>query len=795
MTAMKLVSIDVVRPLALVALLLAGCGGGGGSSGGGASAPAPANLTNTPAQLAAPSLGVAYTAAVSASGGTAPFQWSIESGGALPAGISLVPGTSANVSISGTPTARGVFRFTLTGRDATGAVGQRAHTLTVLDPLAITTGTIPGSGEESTAYSTTISATGGIGPYAWSVAAPGVLPPGLSLVGTGLTVELRGTPTASGTYQFRVEIADAQGRTAQSALYSIAIDDAYRVFFVADLDTAGKDELYSVVLDENLALRPPVKLSGNIIPSAGDVIGANNFTGEIAFALSPDRTKVAYLCDAEVDGDDELYVVDVSGAVPGPARKVNSSAPFVGSDVTNFKWSPDSTKLAWRADTIVDSRFDIFVADVTLPTIVQTKVNPGTDGTNGSSPFNTMTYNFAWSHDARYLAFEARQPAPLTTVIVDDAFVIDTASGPPYTTTRVNTNRAPTVVPTASNGQLKWLGWAPTRNLLLFVGDMLVAGENDLFSLTVSGNAVASAPVKVMTLPTAGHDAAESETPGIGHTFSPDGNRLAMRFIQNFRSQLLTQDDRLFVAPVTASGIGTPAEVTGAAPPPGAGFASFAWSPDSQSLLVLGAIVAPNTSQLARCDVSTGTPAALQPITNRFLRSYAYTPNGGRVVYVGSGPGVQDAYSVTVSPCAIGLEEKVSGTVTATAQTVGVWAVAISADSSQVAHVSDQHLAGRTELFLNDVSPTVGTPTQISTTPVPAAGDVLPPPFSAPGPATLPTFTRDSRLLFFRGDLVVDARNQLYVFDVPNAVPQTGVLDVVPQATRTNGVVSFIVVD
>lgn len=53
--------------------------------------------------------------------------------------------------------------------------------------------------------------TGGIGPFTWAVQS-GTLPTGMSLSGsTGRAVALRGTPTATGTFNFTLRVSDAHG--------------------------------------------------------------------------------------------------------------------------------------------------------------------------------------------------------------------------------------------------------------------------------------------------------------------------------------------------------------------------------------------------------------------------------------------------------------------------------------------------------------------------------------------------------------------------------------------------------
>ena len=84
---------------------------------------------------------------------------------------------------------------------------------------SLTTSSLP-SGTQNTAYSATLTATGGTTPYTWSILS-GNLPTGLTLgSSTGI---VSGTPTGTGTNNFTAQVTDIQSQTATKAL-SITIN-------------------------------------------------------------------------------------------------------------------------------------------------------------------------------------------------------------------------------------------------------------------------------------------------------------------------------------------------------------------------------------------------------------------------------------------------------------------------------------------------------------------------------------------------------------------------------------------
>ena len=94
----------------------------------------PPTVTVTPATLPSGTQGSAYSQTLSASGGTAPYTYSVTNG-SLPAGLTL---NASSGVISGTPSSNGTFPVTITATDANSASGSRAYSLLIngLPPVA-----------------------------------------------------------------------------------------------------------------------------------------------------------------------------------------------------------------------------------------------------------------------------------------------------------------------------------------------------------------------------------------------------------------------------------------------------------------------------------------------------------------------------------------------------------------------------------------------------------------------------------------------------------------------------------
>jgi hypothetical protein len=256
-------------------------------------------------------VGFAYNQTLSSTGGNSNFTWSVFSG-ALPPGLTL---SSAGL-ISGAPAGpAGTASFTVQVQD-TGTPQQtktQPLTIRIASPLMITTASLT-PGKVGVAYSQTLTATGGIALLMWSLAAgSSPLPPGLTLSSAGV---IAGTPTATGTFSFTVQVADsATPQQVASKAFSITVANAYTVSFYVQ-----PSNVYV-----NREIEPDVKVK--VVDSTGKGVVGVKVT--LSLAVNPGGATLLY--PTATTGYDGIATFDVVVTKSGNGYKLQASTNLTGA--------------------------------------------------------------------------------------------------------------------------------------------------------------------------------------------------------------------------------------------------------------------------------------------------------------------------------------------------------------------------------------------------------------------------------------------------------------------------------
>ena len=243
-------------------------------------------LSISPVSLPATTQGVAYSQLVTASGGTGAPSYSV-SAGALPTGLTL---NVASGAITGTSSASGTFNFTIAATDTVGATASHAYSVIVNAPLTVNPASLPAP-TVGTAYSQSISVTGGTGASTFAVTA-GSFPTGLVLNAT--TGAITGTPTSAATFNFTITATDTLGATGAHA-YSVTVSPAAALSIApASLPATTRSLVYSQTVIASGGTAPytyaltigslPTGLSLNT--STGAITGTSSVAGSFSFTIT-----------------------------------------------------------------------------------------------------------------------------------------------------------------------------------------------------------------------------------------------------------------------------------------------------------------------------------------------------------------------------------------------------------------------------------------------------------------------------------------------------------------------------
>ena len=377
----------------------------------------PLPLTITTTSLPAGTVGVAYSQALSATGGIRPYSWTISSG-------SVPPGTALSTAgvLSGTPTANGSFSFTVRAADAGSQSATQALTVQVGASLAITTTNLP-SATTGTAYTSQLSASGGTTPYSWTLTS-GTLPAGLNLSSAGL---VSGTPTTAGSSTFIVQVTDGSSRTATRAL-TLLVSTSLSVTtttlpggtvgssYSEQLSATGGATPYSWTVSSGSLPAGLSLSSAGVISGTPTAAGSPTFTVRVTDAASRTATQAltltissslaistttvpagvvgaAYSQQLVAAGGTTPYTWTVSSGAPPPGLTLGSNGVLSGTPTTagSVAFTVRVTDAASRTDTqalTLTVGSTLSIATLTLPDgVVGASYSQQVSATGGAPPY------------------------------------------------------------------------------------------------------------------------------------------------------------------------------------------------------------------------------------------------------------------------------------------------------------------------------------------------------------------------------------------------------------------------
>lgn len=672
-----------------------------------------------------------YSTAITAFGGSeSNYTWSIVQG-RIPGGLILGPTGTPSTELTGTSTEAGTFSFTVEARDDAGGIATRSYALTMVAGLTINVASLP-VGRLGQPYNATISAFGGSNAgYSWSITS-GALPAGLTLAPSGTpSTSITGTPTSFGVFNFTVQVTDS-GNSVTSGDYSIDVASADRWYaFVGDVRVDAVNDVFIGGIP-GLAPTTPVLLNPVIAGSAAS-------TSELHNQFSPDGSKIAVRGDFRVDGTNELFLIDLLGATPG--TPVLISAPMVtGGAVIDFAWAPDSNRLIYSADQEVNDRNELFYVDL-----------------SGAAPSTPIKLNgpliaagdisagdFNFSPDGATVAYRADD----STDEMYELFIVDVAGPLPGAPTQINT-----ALPSGADVDVRWV-WSPDGTRIVYEAAQDVAAEIEIFIVDI-GSGIPTAPVQL------------NGQMGTGGSVGTTGTDVAMSADGNWVAYVADQDtngvEEIYVVNISGAVPGPSIKVSG----PAQSFTdniNLKWSPTATRLVYSSDQEVTSVYEVYLVDFIGGAPVPALKIHPTFptfgrlaagAEAMVWSSDGTKVAYRADTT-VDNAFEIEVidlsgptpaAPIDAVPPRVVNGTTDA---------FEFAPDGSAIAARGENTINNDLdEVFVTRFSgPNANVPVSVTGVPPGAAGAVLD--FAWLG---------DSRHILVRGDLYVDAVNEVYLID------------------------------
>lgn len=391
--------------------------------------PSASPITVSPAALPTLTAGTPFSQSLSSSGGLAPYTYALQSG-TLPVGVSL---TSGGV-LSGTPTQRGAYSFSVRSTDATAPTAQfvdKGYTGTVENPtLAIAPAT--GTAIQGAPFSQTLAITGGVAPHTCQLET-GSFPAGISV--SSSCVVSGTTAAAPGNYPVVIRVTDAStgpGSYFEAENYTLTVSPPPSVSIAVSPASVSEDGATNLTytVTRSLNLTSPTTVN---ITTTGTATSGTDYTGGVATVVIPAGATTATITinpnvDGTVEPDETVTLTVAAGTgytVGAPASAtgtiLNDDVPSVTVSVSPAAVAEDGAPNLIYTFTLNQAAFSAISVNYTIG---GTAAN-GTDYATIASPLVIPAGNTTGTVTV--------SPTADTTIEADETVTLTLAAGTGYT--------------------------------------------------------------------------------------------------------------------------------------------------------------------------------------------------------------------------------------------------------------------------------------------------------------------------------------------------------------------------
>jgi Tol biopolymer transport system component len=439
--------------------------------------------------------------------------------------------------------------------------------------------------------------------------------------------------------------------------------------FVAYIADQNSDEVFELFVVE-LATLTVTQVSGTLV-SGGDVL---------EFKWAPDSSRIAYLADQDINDVFELYSVKPDGT-----ENVRQSGLLTsGRNVATFKWAPDSSRIAYSANQDFPTIVDLYT---TLPGVI----NSDRIVSSGLNNPGSQVEDFAWAPNSSRIAYRADRdilnvfelfttfPTETTSILVSGPLVAsrnveDFAWAPDslllvyladqdqddvlelYVTTPIVTVSTRITAGLVAGRNVEDFAWAPDSSLIAYIADLDTDNVFELYTTPPDGS--------VNNLVSAIDPIAVPGSSVIDFAWAPDSSLIAY-----LADQVTNDVNELFTSPPDGSVNNL---VSGIDPitVPGSNVLTYIWAPDSSRIAYRAD---QDTNEVLELYSANPAPTAGPDFTKvsaplgarQNVEEFSWAPDSSRIAYRADQDTLDVIEVYTTNPLAVSDFVKVSGSLVA----------------------------------------------------------------------------------------------------------------------------------